>query len=97
MNFSRLKPISGVHLNLKPKFTHFLNATLFLLQIGMHIQIKRCRDIRMPQHRTHRFIVTLALYAPSRKSMPKVVKDNRGNLQPTKQPSEVIAIGSWGG
>ena len=29
--------------------------------------------------------------------MPKAVKDNRGNLQPTEQPSEVIAVGSWVG
>ena len=44
-------------------FEHLGDATLFLLHVGVDIEVEGCGDVGVPQEDTYRFIIAVAFDA----------------------------------
>ena len=71
---------SFIKLKILQAFKHLIDALFLLFHIRMHIKIKCCAYVCMPQNNTYRFIVALAFYTTSGKGMSQAMKLQIGNI-----------------
>lgn len=48
---------------------HLVNASLFLLHVGMHVEVQRGAYVGMPQQHAYGLVVTVALNASGGKAV----------------------------
>ncbi len=63
------------------KFAHSFDASFFLVEIGMHIEIERRSDIGVAEYGTDGFIIALAFDAAGGKCVSQSVEHDQRNTE----------------